>query len=341
MPNCRLKGGQLQAHELVKSALDIIHHKTKKSNKEVLNAQWNGLVQETRKNIVLWKHSQVSDDTKNKISAVTAINNVAMEDIDDKDVFKVLSITKDVINDIYGDAVSSESIPNVVCMADVSGSMTGRPMEVSIAMALLTATFSKNKQDIGKFMTFETEPQWHYVDTTLPFFDQVKIVSESPWGGSTNFKRAMNLLLQDVQSGVPAPDSILIVSDMCWTEAMSSEYSWNSERSDSDWKILMDDIHDAFSKLGCATPTIFFWNVHSVKNESVDTVHIPGVVMLQGFSQQMLNIVFTSKQQIKKDTGEVSNVLNNTDDVIEDILQNPAFLPVREMIKSTLEYRGI
>tara|TARA_B110000444_G_C18824212_1_gene589437 strand:+ start:1625 stop:2176 length:552 start_codon:yes stop_codon:yes gene_type:complete len=112
---------------------------------------------------------------------------------------------------------------------------------------------------------------------------QVRQLAEAPWGGSTDFRRALNMVLQETAPRSEAPN-LLVVSDMNFNEACIDA---------EEWALMHAEIVAAYDAKGCRTPTIFYWNVNADDQGVQETVHVPGVVMMNGFSPSMIGYVFT------------------------------------------------
>merc|ERR1711924_155569 len=82
----------------------------------------------------------------------------------------------------------------LVSLVDVSGSMSGVPMEVSIALGLLVSDLA-DAPFKDRVLTFESTPRWHKIPSTSSPVKQIRNLQRAPWGGSTNFAAAMDLLL--------------------------------------------------------------------------------------------------------------------------------------------------
>ena len=112
---------------------------------------------------------------------------------------------------------------------------------------------------------------------------QVRQLAEAPWGGSTDFRRALHMVLQESAPGSEVPN-LLVVSDMHFNEACTEA---------QDWALVHAEVTAAYDAKGCRTPTIFYWNVNTDDQGVQETVHVPGVVMMNGFSPSMIGYVFT------------------------------------------------
>ncbi len=149
-----------------------------------------------------------------------------------------------------------EENTNAVVMADVSGSMYGRPMATSIGLAIYFA-----ERNIGAyhnmFMTFSADPKIELLKgETL----QQKILntSKAEWGMNTNLCAAFEKVLKiAVDNDVPReemPKSIIVISDM--------EIDYCGSR---DWSFY-DKMFHKFKTKGYDIPNIIFWNVNSRNN---------------------------------------------------------------------------
>ncbi len=145
---------------------------------------------------------------------------------------------------------------NAVVMADVSGSMYGRPMATSIGLAIYFA-----ERNVGAyhnmFMTFSSSPKIELLKgATLA--QKVKNMSKADWGMRTDLKRAFDKVLEIAVKGnvSPAemPKSIIVVSDM------EIDYCGNHSWS------FYDKMKERFEKYGYKIPNIVFWNVNSRNN---------------------------------------------------------------------------
>ena len=145
---------------------------------------------------------------------------------------------------------------NAVVMADVSGSMTGRPMATSIGLAIYFA--ERNKGDYHNlFMTFSSDPQ--IVSLKGETLEQkINSAKSSEWGMNTNLKAAFDkILVIALENDTPPqdmPKSIIVISDM--------EIDFCG---DKEWTFY-DKTAAKFRKNGYEIPNIIFWNVNSRHN---------------------------------------------------------------------------
>lgn len=142
---------------------------------------------------------------------------------------------------------------NVLIMADVSGSMSGRPMASSVGLAIYFA-----ERNVGAyhnlFMTFSGEPETVVLrGETLE--QKIRNVSKARWQMNTDLKAAFDKVLDIAKkndiSQEDMPKAIVVISDM--------EIDRCGNR---DWTFY-DKMAAKFKKHGYVIPNIIFWNVNS------------------------------------------------------------------------------
>ena len=142
---------------------------------------------------------------------------------------------------------------NAIVMADVSGSMQGRPMAASVGLAIYFAERNRGAYH-NLFMTFSERPEI-VVLKGEDLFQKISHVSKAAWGMNTNLQAAFDKVLDiAVKNHVPAeemPRSIIVISDM---EIDSC--------GDREWTFYEEMVH-RFRQNGYEIPNIVFWNVNS------------------------------------------------------------------------------
>ncbi|MBQ4284614.1 MAG: DUF2828 family protein [Lachnospira sp.] len=146
----------------------------------------------------------------------------------------------------------SEDI-NALVMADVSGSMTGRPMATSIGLAIYFAERNNGAYN-NIFMTFSGKPQVVSLKgETLK--QKIDYVHKAEWGYNTNlraaFERVLKIAVDNKVSPAEMPKSILVISDM------------EIDRCGDDNWTFYETMKRQFSVRGYDIPNIIFWNVNS------------------------------------------------------------------------------
>lgn len=142
---------------------------------------------------------------------------------------------------------------NALIMADVSGSMCGRPMATSIGLAIYFAERNTGAYH-NLFMTFSSNPQIVTLKGET-LHQKIKNVENADWGGNTNLKAAFEKVLDIAEknnvSQEEMPKAIVVISDM------EIDYC-----GDKNWSFY-DKMESKFRKAGYVIPNIIFWNVNS------------------------------------------------------------------------------
>lgn len=175
-----------------------------------------------------------------------------------------------------------KSLPNYVTgdnkflvMADVSGSMAGRPLATSIGLAMYFA--ERNKGTFAnKFMTFSAKPELVNIKGNN-LFEKINYIASANWNGNTDLEAAFNLVLNTaVMHKTPVedmPTSIVIISDM-EIDCCTNIHEW----------VFYDEMRVRFESCGYQIPNIVFWNVNARHNTFHADVKAKGVQLASGQS---------------------------------------------------------
>lgn len=190
------------------------------------------------------------------------------------------------------EASTMGSMKKTLVLSDVSGSMSGTPMEVSIALGLLVSSLALDEyKDL--VLTFELQPQFHHV-VGANLFGRVKNLSAAPWGGNTDFAAAFRAVLalakKNSLSADQMPDRLIVVSDMQFDQA------------DRNFETNHQVLKREFQAAGYAVPHLVFWNVNgSVKDVPVFSGEAK-VSLVSGFSTAILKAVLSGLELNPLDT---------------------------------------
>lgn len=171
---------------------------------------------------------------------------------------------------------------NAFPLVDVSGSMSGEPMEVAIALGLLLSEIATAPW-VGAMLTFQERPDIFRVDTSLSLKEKVEKIKRAPWGGNTNLAAAFDKMLDlAVMFKIPKnnmPKTLYIFSDMQFDEASPSNSRTNFQ-----------EIERKFSRAGYTRPNVVFWNLRGNTVDFPVEQHVPRCALVSGFSQSLLNL---------------------------------------------------
>ena len=176
------------------------------------------------------------------------------------------------------------STERILPVCDVSGSMDGLPLEVSVALGLY---ISERNKGIFKdaFITFSERPQMQYVQGDS-LIDRASSLTNADWGMSTDLQKVFDLILNAAtREGLPAdemPTKLLIISDMEFNQADSNNTN-------------LDVIRQKYSDLGYTMPEIIFWNVNGRVGNIPANKFDSKIGLVSGFSPSILTSVLAGK----------------------------------------------
>ena len=114
-----------------------------------------------------------------------------------------------------------------VSLVDVSGSMNGTPMIVAVSLGLMVSELAPEPFG-NRFLTFEDCPKWVEFQPDWPLNRKIATALMAPWGGTTDFLKAMDLMLEvSVKHRLQPeqlPEWFLVASDMQFNVANASGY---------------------------------------------------------------------------------------------------------------------
>lgn len=160
---------------------------------------------------------------------------------------------------------------NILIMADVSGSMCGRPMETSVGLAIYFA--ERNHGDFANlYMTFTDQPHYVKINPNDTLEKKCWQVRSTDVGYNTNLAKAFDYVLKTAKKGnVPAedmPKAIVVISDMeidgVFAKAEGRSSFWGSSNKYS--VDFVDEMEKRFMAAGYQMPKLVLWNVESRKD---------------------------------------------------------------------------
>lgn len=178
---------------------------------------------------------------------------------------------------------------NALVMADVSGSMTGRPMSISTSLAVYFAE-RNDGPFAGKYMTFTDIPEIVAVSGGN-IRDKLNYVERHHVGYNTDLQRAFRAILNAAQkanaSQEELPEILYIISDMQFDDQMSNCGETNFETAQRE-----------FSEAGFQLPHVVFWNVNA-RDNSPATKFDNRVTLISGSSQSTFSYALAGKTPLE------------------------------------------
>ena len=221
----------------------------------------------------------------------------------------------------------------LVPMMDVSGSMSGTPMEVSVGLGIFL-TYLQEKMGVPPFaISFTGQPR-AFDFTGMSLEERIAEVNSNV-GYNTNFWSAIELVLQAMVRTGREMD-LIVFTDMQWDQAETRENK-NSATT------MHNRILQRVAALGLKTaPRIIYWNLRSgtpgVQTEATQE----GVQFLQGYSASLLRFALLGEDMPTKtitlEDGSQVKVKSITPyETYRKALDSPRFAKWREVIMSSSE----
>lgn len=184
-----------------------------------------------------------------------------------------------------------DSAEESIVMADVSGSMWGKPIEVAVSLAMYIAERNKGTYK-DHFMTFSAKPELVKIQGSN-IVEKVENISNADWGMNTNIESALQTILDvAVKNNLPNEEvikKIYIISDMQFDSAMSEGDWYNRKRRAN----IFGNMKEKFEAYGYDFPNIVFWNVNASNNQPM-TMSEEGVQLVSGYSPSIMTQLLNS-----------------------------------------------
>ena len=194
----------------------------------------------------------------------------------------------------------------LVPLVDVSGSMTGVPMEVAVGLGLVVSELA-HPSFRNRVLTFSARPEWVTLEEGASVVQKVRQLKAAPWGCNTDFEAACERILDAAQRAKLKPDEVpdlIVFSDMQFDQARSSGYYGGGGRAAS-WETHHERLARRFAEVGVAVcgapyaaPRIIYWNLRgNTVGFPVDAA-APNTQMISGFSPSLLKLVLSGKDLV-------------------------------------------
>ena len=196
---------------------------------------------------------------------------------------------------------------NGIAIVDVSGSMSGQPMDAAVSMGAYIAERGKGPFH-NHFITFSDRPELVEFNGT-DLYDKFHRARCADWGGSTNIEATFDLLLNTALKNhctqEDIPQTMYIFSDMEFNACIScgsnvtsrgwldSYYARNVMRDQGQIETLLEGIARKWKGHGYELPRVIFWNLNARQN------NIPALggrfSYVSGFSMNMVEQILSGE----------------------------------------------
>ena len=254
-----------------------------------------------RRDMIKAKYEAFAKDTETKVNASALYpHDIAhrafktnCKGLDDPDRL-MLQKYWDNLPNYYGD-----NVENGIAVVDVSGSMTGVPMEAAVSMGAYIAD-KAHGPFANHFITFSGNPElvkFEGVDIT----DKLCRCIRADWGMNTNIEAVFDMLLKIAmkQSVKPEdmPTRIYIFSDMefdqCVISNSAGHYDWGCGMHSDAIQTLFKSMKAKWARYGYKMPDCVFWNLNA-RNQNIPAIG-EGFSYVSGFSPTMISTILSGK----------------------------------------------
>ncbi|KAE9453038.1 hypothetical protein C3L33_15061, partial [Rhododendron williamsianum] len=193
------------------------------------------------------------------------------------------------------DMAKKGKLTNCMSVCDVSGSMSGIPMEVSVALGLLISELSEEPWK-GKVITFSANPQLHTIEGDS-LRSKTSFIRRMDWGANTDFQKVFDRILEVAVEGKLREDQMIktlfVFSDMEFDQASgSSSYNYygSGYHHTGSWETDYTAIQRKFKEKGYErVPEIVFWNLRNSDATPVPSKQ-EGVALVSGYSKNLMTL---------------------------------------------------
>ncbi|KAH9930860.1 uncharacterized protein B0H18DRAFT_1116569 [Fomitopsis serialis] len=192
-------------------------------------------------------------------------------------------------------------LDSALAVCDVSASMAGQPIQVALALSLITAQLAKPPFS-GGFITFSRCPQFQTVDVErVGLVRALREMEHSHWDMNTNLHAVfVDLLLPLAIANKVKPEDMIkilfVFSDMQFDEATETTAA-DAHRSrgvTTKWETNHDAIERAYKEAGYEVPRIVYWDLAQHNEAGMPAIPVTadrkGVALMNGFSPALLKV---------------------------------------------------
>lgn len=194
-------------------------------------------------------------------------------------------------------------LKDTIVVRDGSGSMTCAvggteitALDISTALAIYCAQFLEGGFK-NKFITFDDHAQMVDLSKDGSLHTKLKTTYSYTGCGTTNVEDVFNLILKTARYSNMKPEempsTVLIISDMEFDPSAGTS-GWYSRGMNAGANVFTE-MDTRFKQYGYQMPKLAFWNVNS-RTQTIPCVYNEnGVLLISGFSQNVLSMVMNGK----------------------------------------------
>jgi len=271
---------------------------------------------------------EVKNGTKKiNVSAIDFTNII--KKIMDDNYSDEIDVLQEQWNSVVNETKGKGTFKKAIAISDVSGSMSGKPMEVAIALGLLISECCEEPYK-NHIITFSSNPEIHNLNDITPYVKpsnnnylrtlfyspqkeselvtKVKFIKTMNWQQSTNMTKVFELLLDIAVKNKLKQDEMIeklfILTDMQFNCV-------------TDTKDFFVNVSKKYEKFGYKMPSIVCWNLNNASK-------VP-------FSHDSSNLISVSGYSPKILESIMNNTVTDPMTFIKDTLKNYKIKYTEEM----------
>ncbi|KAK3418805.1 hypothetical protein EUGRSUZ_H03371, partial [Eucalyptus grandis] len=183
---------------------------------------------------------------------------------------------------VVEDLPKAGKLENCIAVCDVSASLSGAPMEVSVALGLLMSELRREPWK-GKVITFSEFPQLHAIQGE-GLRSKTEFIRTMDWGRNTDFQGVFDRILEVATAGKLRAEEmvrkVFVFSDMEFDQASTNPW-------DTDDEAMTRKFGER--GYGAAVPEFVFWNLRDSRSTPVAAKQA-GVALVSRFSKNLMKM---------------------------------------------------
>jgi hypothetical protein len=154
---------------------------------------------------------------------------------------------------------------DILFMCDYSESMCGKPLDISLALGILS----------GRIMSFEKKPRWHIFREEDSIQKKIRSTLSIAQASQADFNIVYDVILKEIICGkIAVPKQLILVTDMDYKDVCSCVFD-------------VKGVRERFIKEGYEAPLLVIWNVSRSFGGPRAVLYEEGVAQMYGWSDSM------------------------------------------------------
>jgi Domain of unknown function (DUF2828) len=173
-------------------------------------------------------------------------------------------------------------LKHAIPICDVSGSMAGTPIHVSIALGLIIAEVTEEPFH-DHVIIFSANVRFLKIDSSLSLLEKIKRISTEDFNSTNYFNVHQTIVMKMIESKVSienCPQQIFIFSDMQFDQICGCEKN--------DLVSMHESVKKLYADAGYPIPKTIYWNLNGKYDNKPVRSNEQGVALIGGFSPKLI-----------------------------------------------------